>query len=141
MNDLQIFSYQSHEVRKVEVNGEPWFVLKDVCSILNINNQSDVYNRLDDDEKGVAQIDTLGGQQKMSTVNESGLYHVILRSDKPEAVPFRKWVTSEVLPQIRKTGNYSIVQADPNLPPELAMVEGLLNSMKQMYSTLRSISL
>lgn len=135
MNDLQIFSYQSHEVRKVEVNGEPWFVLKDVCSILNINNQSDVYNRLDDDEKGVAQIDTLGGQQKMSTVNESGLYHVILRSDKPEAVPFRKWVTSEVLPQIRKTGNYSIVQADPNLPPELAMVEGLLNSMKQMYST------
>lgn len=54
MNDLQIFSYQSHEVRKVEVNGEPWFVLKDVCSILNINNQSDVYNRLDDDEKGVA---------------------------------------------------------------------------------------
>ena len=135
MNDLQIFSYQSHEVRKVEVNGEPWFVLKDVCSILNINNQSDVYNRLDDDEKGVAQIDTLGGQQKMSTVNESGLYHVILRSDKPEAVPFRKWVTSEVLPQIRKAGNYSIVQADPNLPPELAMVEGLLNSMKQMYST------
>lgn len=135
MNDLQIFSYQSHEVRKVEVNGEPWFVLKDVCSILNINNQSDVYNRLDDDEKGVAQIDTLGGQQKMSTVNESGLYHVILRSDKPEAVPFRKWVTSEVLPQIRKTGSYSIVQADPNLPPELAMVEGLLNSMKQMYST------
>lgn len=135
MNDLQIFSYQSHEVRKVEVNGEPWFVLKDVCSILNINNQSDVYNRLDDDEKGVAQIDTLGGQQKMSTVNESGLYHVILRSDKPEAVPFRKWVTSEVLPQIRKAGNYSIVQADPNFPPELAMVEGLLNSMKQMYST------
>ena len=135
MNDLQIFSYQSHEVRKVEVNGEPWFVLKDVCSILNINNQSDVYNRLDDDEKGVAQIDTLGGQQKMSTVNESSLYHVILRSDKPEAVPFRKWVTSEVLPQIRKTGNYSIVQSDPNLPPELAMVEGLLNSMKQMYST------
>lgn len=132
MNDLQIFSYQSHEVRKVEVNGEPWFVLKDVCSILNINNQSDVYNRLDDDEKGVAQIDTLGGQQKMSTVNESGLYHVILRSDKPEAVPFRKWVTSEVLPQIRKTGAY-MVQADSSLPPELALADQTLTAVKKIY--------
>jgi prophage antirepressor-like protein len=132
LNDLQIFSYQSHEVRKVEVNGEPWFVLKDVCSILNINNQSDVYNRLDDDEKGVAQIDTLGGQQKMSTVNESGLYHVILRSDKPEAVPFRKWVTSEVLPQIRKTGAY-MVQADPSLPPELALADQTLTAVKKIY--------
>ena len=106
MSNIQIFNYQSNEVRTVKMDGEPWFVLKDVCNILDINNASDVYNRLDDDEKGVAQIDTLGGRQKMSTVNESGLYHVILRSDKPEAAPFRKWVTSEVLPSIRKHGAY-----------------------------------
>lgn len=106
MNDLQIFKYQDSEVRTVELNGEPWFVLKDVCEILSIGNVSDVYTRLDADEKGVGQIDTLGGRQNMNIINESGLYNVILRSDKPEAKPFRKWVTAEVLPTIRKHGAY-----------------------------------
>ena len=112
------------------MGGEPWFVLKDVCNILNINNASDVYNRLDDDEKGVAQIDTLGGRQKMSTVNESGLYHVILRSDKPEAAPFRKWVTSEVLPSIRKNGGY--IAGQEQLTPEELMVKALLVANKTL---------
>ena len=110
MANIQVFEYQNNKVRTVDVNGEAWFVLKDVCSILNINNVSDVYNRLDDDEKGVGQIDTLGGKQKMNIVNESGLYHVILRSDKPEATPFRRWVTNDVLPAIRKTGSYNAPQ-------------------------------
>lgn len=106
MNELQIFSYQGNEVRTLQKGGETWWVLKDVCNILKIGNPADVYNRLDDDEKGVGQIDTLGGVQKTNIVNESGLYNVILRSDKPEAKPFRKWVTSEVLPSIRKHGAY-----------------------------------
>ena len=106
MNELKIFHYQNSEVRTIEQNGEPWFVLKDVCGILGIRNTADTYNRLDDDEKGVGQIDTLGGMQIVNIVNESGLYNVILRSDKPEAKPFRKWVTSEVLPTIRKHGAY-----------------------------------
>ena len=106
MNELKIFHYQNSEVRTIEQNGEPWFVLKDVCGILGIRNTADTYNRLDDDEKGVGQIDTLGGMQRVNIVNESGLYNVILRSDKPEAKPFRKWVTSEVLPTIRKHGAY-----------------------------------
>lgn len=110
MANIQVFEYQNNKVRTVDVGGEAWFVLKDVCSILNINNVSDVYNRLDDDEKGVGQIDTLGGKQKMNIVNESGLYHVILRSDKPEATPFRRWVTNDVLPAIRKTGSYNAPQ-------------------------------
>jgi prophage antirepressor-like protein len=96
-NEIQIFNYNDHEVRTVQKDGEPWFVLKDVCGILSIGNVADVYARLDTDEKGVGQIDTLGGRQNMSIINESGLYNVILRSDKPEAKPFRKWVTSEVL--------------------------------------------
>lgn len=106
MNDLQVFKYQDSEVRTIEMNGEPWFVLKDVCKVLSIGNVSDVFKRLDADEKGVGQIDTLGGSQTMNIINESGLYNVILRSDKPEAKPFRKWVTSEVLPAIRKHGAY-----------------------------------
>ena len=108
MNDMQIFNYNGNEVRTVEKDGEPWWVLKDVCSILSISNTADVYNRLDSDEKGIGQIDTLGGRQKINIINESGLYNVILRSDKPEAKPFRKWVTSEVLPSIRRHGVYAV---------------------------------
>lgn len=106
MNELQVFRYRSNEVRTVEINGEPWFVLKDVCAVLGIGNSRMVFDRLDSDEKGVSQIDTPGGLQNVNIVSESGLYNVILRSDKPEAKPFRKWVTSEVLPSIRKTGGY-----------------------------------
>lgn len=106
MSELQIFNYDGNEVRTIQIDGEPWWVLKDVCAVLSIGNARDVFSRLDDDEKGVDQIDTLGGKQYMQIVNESGLYNVILRSDKPQAKPFRKWVTSEVLPSIRKHGAY-----------------------------------
>lgn len=107
MNEnLQIFDYKSNKIRTVEVNGEPWFVLKDVCTVLGISNGRNVAARLDEDEKGVYSVDTLGGKQKIGIVNESGLYDVLLRSEKKEAKPFRKWVTKEVLPSIRKTGGY-----------------------------------
>lgn len=106
MNELQIFNYNGNEVRTIQKDGEPWWVLKDVCTVLDLGNSRMVFDRLDEDEKGVNQIDTLGGKQNMQIVNESGLYNVILRSDKPEAKPFRKWVTSEVLPSIRKHGAY-----------------------------------
>lgn len=107
MSQLQVFTYQSSEVRTIIKAGEPWFCLVDVCRVLGITNSKNVFARLDDDEKGVHEMDTPGGKQKMSVINESGLYNVILRSDKPKAKPFRKWVTSEVLPAIRKTGTYS----------------------------------
>ena len=106
MTDIQTFRYQNNEVRTVEMNGEPWFVLKDVCEVLGLGNSRMVSDRLDEDEKGVSQIDTLGGVQNATIISESGLYNVILRSDKPEAKPFRKWVASEVLPSIRKHGAY-----------------------------------
>lgn len=107
MNDLQIFNHPDFgAVRTVTINGEPWFVLKDVCGALGISNHRMTADRLDADEKGVNKIDTLGGTQDMTVINESGLYNVILRSDKPEAKPFRKWVTSEILPSIRKHGAY-----------------------------------
>jgi prophage antirepressor-like protein len=95
-------------VRAVVIKGEPWWVLKDVCVVLGLTNSRMVADRLDDDEKGVSQSDTLGGKQDVTIVNESGLYSVILRSDKPEAKAFRRWITQEVLPAIRKTGRYAV---------------------------------
>lgn len=106
MNGLQIFTYNGNEVRTVQKDGEPWWVLKDVCEVLGISKYRDTAARLEDDEREPIRVDTLGGAQEMLCVNESGLYNVILRSDKPEAKPFRKWVTSEVLPSIRRHGAY-----------------------------------
>ncbi|MCM1276986.1 MAG: phage antirepressor [Lachnospiraceae bacterium] len=126
MNELQIFTYNNAQVRTVKMNGEPWFVLKDVCDVLGLTNSRMIAERLDDDEKGVSQIYTPGGKQEMTVINESGLYNVILRSDKPEAKPFRKWVTSEVLPSIRKTGSYSIQQK-----PDSYMIEDPIERAKR----------
>jgi len=106
MNELQIFSYDGKDVRTVEKDGSTWWVLKDVCEILEIGNSRDVTARLDDDEKGVGTIDTLGGNQELTVVSESGLYSVILLSRKPEAKSFKRWITHEVLPSLRKHGAY-----------------------------------
>lgn len=85
MNDLQIFNYGAVPVRTIVKDGEPWWVLADVCRVLEIANHKNVSSRLDLDEKGVHLMDTPGGNQNMTIINESGLYKVILRSDKPEA--------------------------------------------------------
>ena len=130
MSNIQIFNYRSNEVRTVEMGGEPWFVLKDVCNILGISKYRDTAARLDADERGSVEVDTLGGTQQVIAVNESGLYHVILRSDKPEAAPFRKWVTSEVLPSIRKNGGY--IAGKEQLTPEELMAKALLVANKTL---------
>lgn len=107
MNTLQSFSYENNEVRTVMIDGEPWFVLKDVCRVLGLGTPARVAERLEEDEVSLTHLtDSLGRQQEMTIISESGLYAVILRSDKPEAKPFRKWVTAEVLPRIRKEGGY-----------------------------------
>ncbi len=109
MNEMQVFKYENSEVRTVEQNGEVWWVLADVCRALEIHNNRNVARRLDEDEKGVHLMDTLGGNQKLTIISESGLYKVILRSDKQEAKKFTRWVTHEVLPAIRQTGGYGQV--------------------------------
>ena len=125
MNELKVFNYQDNEVRTVEVNGEPWFVLKDVCAVVGIGSAHKVADRLDEDERNqIPLTDSLGREQETTIVNESGLYNVILRSDKPEAKPFRKWVTSEVLPSIRKTGNYN---RKPLSPVEMFAMQAQIN--------------
>lgn len=106
MNDLQIFNNEEFgEVRTAVVNDEPMFCLIDICKALEIKNATDVAKRLDDDELTRLNLGSRAGETNFIT--ESGLYAVILRSDKPNAKKFRKWVTSEVLPTIRKTGSYN----------------------------------
>lgn len=117
MKGLTVFNYQGSNVRTVIREGAPWWVVKDVCAVLDIGNSRDVTSRLDSDEKGVDIIDTLGGPQEVSIINESGLYSVILVSRKPEAKKFKRWITHEVLPSIRKHGLYAVDEllADPDL--------------------------
>ncbi len=106
MNGLQVFSYEGNEVRTVQKGSEILWVLKDVCGILGIEKYRDAATRLDDDEREPVLVDTLGGRQEMIAVTESGLYSIILLSRKPEAKKFKRWVTHEVLPTIRKHGAY-----------------------------------
>lgn len=101
-----IFNFRSTEVRTVTIDGEPWFVLSDVVDVLGFSRSRDAARMLDDDEKGAHIVRTPGGDQEAIVISESGVYTLALRSRKPEAKPFRKWVTSEVLPAIRKTGQY-----------------------------------
>jgi prophage antirepressor-like protein len=108
MTNLTVFTYTEHDIRTLAIDGEPWFVARDVCDVLGIQNVSDTLRKvLDDDEKGVATVYTPGGEQQMATVNEAGLYSLILRSRKAEAKQFKRWVTHDVLPAIRKTGSYN----------------------------------
>ena len=129
MSNLAVFDYNNNSVRIVEKNGEPWFVAKDLCAILEIKNVGDALNRLDSDEK-----QELTGQQvigltdnpnitRLSVVSESGMYALVLSSRKPEAKPFRKWVTAEVLPSIRKTGQYAPTPiTEPDNKPSIALI-------------------
>ena len=106
MHKVTNWTFGETEVRTIERDGEPWWVLSDVCKVLELNSPHKVADRLEEDEKGRNLIPTLGGEQEMTIISESGLYSVILRSDKPQAKTFRKWVTGEVLPTIRKHGAY-----------------------------------
>ena len=100
------FRFDESPVRAIVQDGEPWFVAKDVCDVLDIDDPSKAVDRLDEDETGTTTIRTTVGPRELLTVNESGVYSLIFTSRKPEAKRFRKWVTSEVLPEIRKTGGY-----------------------------------
>lgn len=109
--DQQSFTYVDQSITALIINGEPWFQINHICDAINIANPRNVAARLGDDQKAVHRVDTPGGEQACLFVNESGLYEIVIRSDKPEAVAFRRWVTGEVLPAIRRTGSYSTAPA------------------------------
>lgn len=108
MNEMQIYQDPRFgQMRAFLRDGEPWFVAADVCAALEIKNGRDAMTRLDEDEKGVASTDTPGGSQKMSIVNEPGLYSLVLGSRKPESKAFKRWITHDVIPSIRRHGLYA----------------------------------
>lgn len=107
MNELKLFNFEEHEVRTLLINDEPWFVGKDVAEILGYVRAADaVRKHVDDEDRGVSNLATPSGKQEMTIINESGLYSLILSSKLPSAKKFKRWVTSEVLPKIRKNGAY-----------------------------------
>jgi prophage antirepressor-like protein len=128
-NSHAVFAFHDHSVRVITRDGEPWFVAKDVCDALSYSNsRGALADHLDADEKGVANADTPGGQQQMQIINESGLYALVLRSRKPEARKFAKWVTAEVLPAIRKTGRYEA-------PGKEMTVNDMVDKMTRLLGT------
>jgi prophage antirepressor-like protein len=122
-------------MRITDQNGEPWLAATDTCSAIGIKNPSDAIKRLDDDEKGVVSIYTLGGNQDLLVINESGFYNLVLSSRKqtPQAKAFKKWVTSEVLPSIRKTGGYKADAA-----PDTAALITAITELTREVAALRS---
>lgn len=139
---ISAFNFENAAIRVITIDNEPWFIAKDLCEALNLSNSRMALLALDDDEKGVSSTYTLGGEQELSIVSESGMYTLILRcrdAVKKGSVPhrFRKWVTAEVLPQIRKTGQYS-QNLQPNLPLAVEQDEEALNIIVNLFHSLNS---
>lgn len=131
MNELTIFNFEQKEVRTQIVDGVTWFVAKDVCTILEIKNTTDAIKRLDDDERSRL---NLGRQGEANIVNEFGLYNLVIASKKPEAKLFKRWITHEVLPSIRKTGAYQ-----PAMTQEDIMI-ATLETQKEIKQHLNTVS-
>jgi len=132
MNQLQVFNNEEFgQVRTVVQGEDAWFVAKDVSDILGFSEASSMTRTLDEDEKGLHNIQTVQGVQKLTVINESGLYSSILRSRKPQAKAFKKWVTSEVLPSIRKHGAYMTDQALEQAVTNPDFMIGLLTNLKE----------
>ena len=112
-NSVQSFNFNQNQIQVINKDGEAWFVASEIAAMFGYRDAANLTRILDDDEKGTHNVSTLGGKQDVSVINESGFYHAAFKSRKAEVKPFRKWVTSEVLPAIRKTGGYQI---SDNLP-------------------------
>ena len=127
MNELKIFKNSEFgEIRTVDIGGEPWFVGKDVAEVLGYSNpRKAIGDHIDDEDKGVTKCDTLGGSQELTVINESGLYSLILSSKLPTAKAFKRWVTSEVLPAIRKHGLYATEELIANLDLAIEALKAL----------------
>lgn len=133
MKEVTKFSYEASEVRVVrDENREPWFVAQDICAILDISRHRDAADGLDEDERGRLKVDTLGGPQEMVVISESGLYTLIIRSNKSEAKKFKRWVTHKVLPSLRRHGHY--LMSGAVLPDEM---RSILVATRRMERTAR----
>ena len=137
----QVFNFGDYQVRTVIKEGEPWFVAKDVCSVLELTNNRDAVSRLDCEDKSevsIADTSSNGVTQSrtLTIINESGLYSLILTSRKPEAKVFKKWVTSEVLPSIRKQGKYEVKPTVPQSYSQALLEAGRLAAIVEQQEVL-----
>lgn len=132
----QVFNFGDYQVRTVIKEGEPWFVAKDVADILDYSEASAMTRHLDDDDKESVKLTVRGQEQEFILVNESGLYSAILKSRKPEAKAFKKWVTSEVLPSIRKQGKYEVKPTVPQSYSQALLEAGRLAAIVEQQELL-----
>lgn len=140
---MEVFRFEDRAVRTVLRDGEPWFVAADVCSVLDIRNTSDALGRLDEDERGLVSIDTPNGRRvEANAVTESGLYALVLGSRKPEAKAFKRWVTGEVLPAIRRTGSYSVPaqRGDITAAGHLELAERYLSAAQALVAAEQKVA-
>ena len=137
--NIQKFQFETLPLNVIDKAGEPWFIAKEACEILEISNYRDAVSRLDDDERVSVKVDTLGGEQDMTAISESGLYTLIIRSNKPKAKEFRKWVTGVVLPSIRKTGGYALQEV--NHIENKALYEKIISLQEEVISLYRQINM
>ena len=124
-------------IRALSMGGEPWFVAKDVCNALGLGNTGQAIAKLDQDEKGITNVDTLGGIQQVSTISEPGFYKLVLKSRKPEAKAFQRWVTHEVLPSIRRDGAY--VASDGTEDDATLMARALIAAQRTIERNKREL--
>lgn len=139
MSAVELFEFDSQQVRVVTIGGEPWFVLADICKVLSIGNPSEVTRRiresLGEDALSLTEvIDSMGRKQSATIVSEAGMYEVVIRSDKPEAARFRRWITAEVLPTIRRTGAYGAATIDPT------SIEGAMQLVAAAQTALEALA-
>lgn len=138
MNEIQTFDFDGSGIRTLTIGDEPYFVGKDVAEVLGYSNpQKAIRNHVDDEDKGVNEMDTPGGKQPIVIINESGLYSLILGSKLPEAKRFKRWVTSEVLPSLRRNGMYAMDELLDN--PDLAI--NALQKLKEEREARRQLEL
>lgn len=134
MNSLKIFeNIKFGKIRVLIKENKPWFIAKDVCDILEIRKHRAAVARLDDDERGSVEVDTLGGKQNMVSINEYGLYSLVLSSRKTESKEFKRWITHDVIPQIRKTGSYNL--------PKMSQQEILIATLKEQEKIVERVDL
>ncbi|MNW48783.1 Phage antirepressor protein KilAC domain protein [compost metagenome] len=141
MNQLQVFNFTGNQIRTIDIDGNPWFVLKDVCEALGDLAHRVVKQRLSEDVCSTYPLMTAGGTQDTTIINEDGLYDVILESRKPEAKIFRKWITGEVIPSIRKHGGYLTPEALEKTMQDPDFLIGILNGLKMEQEARKKLEL
>jgi len=137
MSVLEVFQYADREVRTVPVDGEVWFVLADICGVLGVANVGNVAARLDEADIRQTDISSGGQRRAVTIVSESGMYEVVIRSDKPEARGFRWWVTHEVIPAIRRTGTYTVETPEQLMARAVVQAQEIIATRDQQIAELK----